>query len=301
MKYLPEPSIKSLDWNNRQPWLIESWEVQRNEEIFTHTNLPAEGTALPITFQKNKEAPFCVKACHQLFFRNMRAANNQRSFTLCRNVTAESQRQAHQSLPAEVTHHAYGGVGKTLQSAAASRQVSIRSDKDSKFVPIDFRTVNGKPFYRPQYNVDLQNVVEENGSYLMFYYEEDKALMEESTEWNIDGTFELVRSLQFRQLVVISTRLKAEKRSVAYPLFYILCKGQSEADYTHIIHMINNELGFNLKLNDVSVDFELGLTAALKKYNPRVIIQYCNTHCWRSWLKKFKTLGLTSMKKGIGF
>ncbi len=146
-------------------------------------------------------------------------------------------------------------------------------------IPQEFTTTNtGAPFLR--YDSGDQDRI------LIFATDERLALLENHTDWFIDGTFDAV-PLIYTQLFTIHATVAGK----VVPCVYVLLPNKTQISYTstlrqlHIIHP-------NLHPNTVLIDFELAIKNALETVFPGVDVSGCYFHFTRNIWKKIQQNGL---------
>jgi len=117
--------------------------------------------------------------------------------------------------------------------------------------------------------------------------------LEHSKQWFIDGTFS-VSPIGFQQLLVIVVYLTEWK--LFYPACYILATNKSEFLYKNIFRSligVARDLGFNLKPELISTDFEKGLqNAVISEFNAKDKLIGCFFHYVKALVTKAKQTGL---------
>ena len=95
--------------------------------------------------------------------------------------------------------------------------------------------------------------------------------------WYIDGTFKLCRQ-PFTQLPIINVSIKHEDLAKQVPLLFILMSGRKKNNHCKIFKQLLEILVSAPATEQITLDFETAVWAALKKVMPQAKLQGCMFH-----------------------
>ena len=101
--------------------------------------------------------------------------------------------------------------------------------------------------------------------------------------WYIDGTFKLCRQ-PFTQLPIINVSIKHEDLAKQVPLLFILMSGRKKNNHCKIFKQLLEILVSAPATEQITLDFETAVWAALKKVMPQAKLQGCMFH-WTQALR----------------
>ena len=114
-------------------------------------------------------------------------------------------------------------------------------------------------------------------------------------DWYIDGTFFLLKNLDYQQVFIISVLYSENNKTFTYPIaftFMRYCKIENyEFFYNFIKEKFHAKYGFDLKPRCARMDCESAIISSIKKsFGKNQKIRLCTIHIQRSWWKKFNSL-----------
>ena len=110
-----------------------------------------------------------------------------------------------------------------------------------------------------------------------------------------DGTFKYAPSF-FLQMYTFFVIING----YYIPVAFFLLNNKKCSTYKKMIKMLMDEsskLGYTLKFDIITVDFERAMHKAIKEITPLSIIRGCRFHLGQSWFRKIQSLGLSSISK----
>ena len=151
-------------------------------------------------------------------------------------------------------------------------------------IPMEMQeTVDKKPFC-----VMKENLPRSEQLIWGFASESAMQVMKTSTDWYIDGTFELVNSTLFKQVWVIVCPINNYSTSIPCAFFLLPCKEYTA--YKMVMDCISsNDIPSPEKIH---LDFEAGAIKAVKDVYPTTNLIGCDVHWKRCLREKLKQLGL---------
>ena len=157
-------------------------------------------------------------------------------------------------------------------------------------LPQEFTTTNaGTPFLR--YDSGDQDRI------LIFATDEKLDLLENNTDWFIDGTFDTV-PLIYTQLFTIHARVQGGK---VIPCVYVLLPNKTQVSYTETLRQLLI-IHPNLRPISVLIDFELAIKNALETVFPGVDVSGCFFHFTKNIWKRIQANGLQDRyQQDVGF
>ena len=146
-------------------------------------------------------------------------------------------------------------------------------------IPQEFTTTNaGAPFLR--YDSGDQDRI------LIFATDEKLTLLENYTDWHIDGTFDTV-PLIYTQLFTIHARVNGK----VIPCVYVFLPNKTQVSYTATLRQLLN-IHPNLHPITVLIDFESGIRNALETVFPGVEVSGCFFHFTKNIWRRIQAHGL---------
>ena len=146
-------------------------------------------------------------------------------------------------------------------------------------LPQDYTTTNaGLPFLR--YDSGDQDRV------LMFVTDERLTVLEDNSDWFIDGTFDTV-PLIYMQLLTIHAKVDGK----VIPCVYVLLPDKTQASYTRVLLQLL-AIKPNLNPSSVLIDFELEIKNALETAFAGVDVQGCFFHFCQNIWRRIQANGL---------
>lgn len=127
--------------------------------------------------------------------------------------------------------------------------------------------------------------------HLIFATEEQLSLLSKANHWYADATFKIVRR-PFTQLFSIHTFVQSDKNLKQVPLLFALMSGKRRRDYKKVFAKTKDVLGGELKVKEITVDFEASMWNAIPEILPDVIIRGCSFHWGQAVWRKIQEIGL---------
>lgn len=156
-------------------------------------------------------------------------------------------------------------------------------------IPLEFTTTNaGAPFLR--YDSGDQDRI------LIFATDEKLTLLENNTDWFIDGTFDAV-PLIYTQLFTIHARVEGK----VIPCVYVLLPNKTQVSYTATLRQLLI-IHPNLAPITTLIDFELAIKNALETVFPGVDVSGCFFHFTQNIWRRIQANGLQDRyAQDVGF
>ena len=146
-------------------------------------------------------------------------------------------------------------------------------------IPLEYTTTNaGAPFLR--YDSGDQDRI------LIFATDERLTLLENNTDWFIDGTFDAV-PLIYTQLFTIHAKIQGK----VIPCVYVLLPNKTQVSYTTTLRQLQT-IHPNLHPTSVLIDYELAIKNALEAVFPGVVVSGCFFHFSQNIWRRVQRHGL---------
>jgi len=149
------------------------------------------------------------------------------------------------------------------------------------------KTIDGRPFMA--LDEKLYEEVDKDERFWLFLAPWGKAMMETSTDWFIDGTFEICEKMMFSQLLVIS--IKDEETDSCFPVLFAFLPNKSTHAYKAILKSVL--IAGVPPPNLVRCDFEKSLLSAIRQVYPRSKIMGCEIHWKRALQRKAQKFNIS--------
>ena len=123
--------------------------------------------------------------------------------------------------------------------------------------------------------------------HLMFATDQQLQFLARAKSLYIDGTFKLCRP-PFTQLLTINAFVKHEDHAKQVPLLFVLMSGRKKNDYSKVFKQLLEILPSAPAAEQITLDFEKALWAALRKVMPQVKLQGCVFHWTQALWRKVR-------------
>ena len=152
----------------------------------------------------------------------------------------------------------------------------------------------GKKFYIGQVNTPP------NGRHIIFATYQQLVILRDNTSWFVDATFRIVK-LPFMQLLTVHVAIVSPVNVIFVPVLFVLMSRRRAIDYkaifTYAINYIHNNLGGNVLISSVKLDFEIAMWQGFRALSlvanvPPFTIKGCYFHFCQALFRKLVNVGL---------
>lgn len=123
--------------------------------------------------------------------------------------------------------------------------------------------------------------------HLIFATDQQLQFLARAKSWYIDGTFKLCRQ-PFTQLLTINAFVKHEDHAKQVPLLFVLMSGRKKNDYCKVFKKHLEILPSAPAAEQITLDFERAVWAALRKVMPQAKLQGCVFHWTQALWRKVR-------------
>ena len=106
----------------------------------------------------------------------------------------------------------------------------------------------------------------------------------------VDGTFTLIKDLDFTQIYIVSVLIKYENRTFSYPVALSLMRGRTADAYReffgHLAQIFEQKNHRSLNIPKILSDAESAIFRPINEIFPHTNLKLCKVHLLRNWRKK---------------
>ena len=120
--------------------------------------------------------------------------------------------------------------------------------------------------------------------HLIFATDQQLQFLAQAESWYVDGTFKLCRQ-PFTQLLTINAFVTHEDHAKQVLLLFVLMSGRNKNNYCKVFKQLLEILPSAPVAEQITLDFERAVWAALRKVMPQTKLQGCVLH-WTQALRR---------------
>ena len=155
-------------------------------------------------------------------------------------------------------------------------------------VPFEYRQIERTNF--DDLSVFRENWHQHKSEKLEIFFLADELHYLETESVYADGTFYLMKDLDFCQVYILSVLFKRENRTYSYPIVCAFTLGRTSAIYLEFFSFIADffQTRFKrpLKIPRIISDAESAILRPLRQVFPDISVKLCKVHVLRSWRRK---------------
>ena len=121
--------------------------------------------------------------------------------------------------------------------------------------------------------------------HLMFATNQQLQHLARAKSWYIDGTFKLCRH-PFNQLMTVNAFVRTDDHAKQVPLLFVLMSGRKKSDYKKVLKRLLEILPSAPAVQQVTLDFERAVWAALRDVIPHARLHGCVFHWTQALWRK---------------
>ena len=169
-------------------------------------------------------------------------------------------------------------------------------------VPIEYRQIERTNFEN-NFGIFRENWHQYKSETMEIFFLSDELHYLETESVYADGTYYIIKDLNFCQIYIISVLFKRENRTFSYPIIAAFTKGRTSAIYLELFSFVAETFQTKyqrpLKISRIISDAESAIFKPLRQIFPEVTLKLCKVHVLRSWQRKMiqifgRTLFLTN-------
>ena len=127
----------------------------------------------------------------------------------------------------------------------------------------------------------------------MFFLEDELYMLNER-DWYCDGTFFLVKNVDYEQIYIISVLYSENNKTFTYPVAFSYMKDTKTETYNEIFDFLkekfNAKYNHDLKPRCIRMDYKWAAIKSFReKFGRGIKIRLCTIHIQRNWLRKFQS------------
>ena len=187
---------------------------------------------------------------------------------------------------------------KKLEQNSSSRKLNrLIKNELINGVPLSAKTVGESNLHdKTNFKTDLPHHQHTTDLQIIFHLDKELIFLESHQNLFADGTFHLVKNVDFHQIYVISVLYEIDNRTFSYPLIFSLMKNRLSSTYDELFKFLKDKFfekfGRELYPKNFHLDCEGAVLKSIKTTFPNTVIRLCTVHIQRNWRKKMvKTFG----------
>ena len=123
--------------------------------------------------------------------------------------------------------------------------------------------------------------------HLMFATDQQLEYLARAKTWYVDATFKLCRH-PFHQLLTINAFIRKDDHAKQVPLLFVLMSGRKKSDYRKVLKQLLEILPSAPAVQQITLDFEKAVWAALRTVIPHAKLQGCAFHWTQALWRKVR-------------
>ena len=155
-------------------------------------------------------------------------------------------------------------------------------------VPFEYRQIERTNF--DDLSIFRENWHQHKSEKLEIFFLADELYHLETESVYCDGTFYLIKDLDFGQVYILSVLFKRENRTFSYPIVCAFTRGRTSAIYLEFFSFIadffQTKYKRPLKIPRIISDAESAILRPLRQVFPDINVKLCKVHVLRSWRRK---------------